>query len=71
MVATFRLLSLEGTVLGRARRELVAAELIAWQKPLYQVLALDDEPPRPRSRRTESEPLAIGQILSGLFRGNP
>jgi len=62
------LLSLEGPVLCGARQELMAADLIAWHKPLYQVLALDDEPPQPRAPRTESQPLAVGQILSAMMR---
>jgi hypothetical protein len=42
------LLGLEPGELPRARNELIAAQLIAFEKPLYQVLALDreDRPPR-------------------------
>ena len=36
-----RELSLPPERLARARRELLAAELIAWEAPLYQVLALE------------------------------
>ena len=57
-----RLLPLDGPALERARHELTAAQLIAYQKPLYQVLALD--PPRQELR----EPQTIGQILQGLER---
>jgi hypothetical protein len=42
-----RLLRLEHPALARARQELIAAGLIAWQPPLYQVLALDDPRPQP------------------------
>jgi hypothetical protein len=56
------LLPLDGPALLRARQELVAAQLIAYQKPLYQVLALD--PPRPAC----PEPQSIGQILQDLER---
>ena len=38
-----------------ARRELIEAQLIAFQKPLYQVLALEHAP---RSGRAGSDPLA-------------
>ncbi len=55
-------LPLDATSLGRARRELVTAKLIAYQKPLYQVLALD--PPRPAS----AEPTSLGQILRDMER---
>ena len=53
-----RLLPLDEASLSRARQELVAAQLIAYQKPLYQVLALDE----PRV----SEPQLIGELLPRL-----
>jgi len=57
-----RLLPLEIPALARARRELIATGLIAYQRPLYQVLALD--PPAPdRPRPAMSRPLRLGQIL--------
>lgn len=61
-VAISRLLPLDGPALLNARQELIAAQLIAYQKPLYQVLALD--PPR----EVCHEPQTIGQILQGLER---
>lgn len=60
--AISRLLPLDGPALERARQELIAAQLIAYQKPLYQVLALD--PPRQACH----EPQTIGQILEDLER---
>lgn len=63
-----RLLPLDVVALSRARRELIAAELIAYQKPLYQVLALGEGSGGRRSHRAASQPLAIGQILSTLTR---
>jgi len=56
------LLPLDGPALLRARQELVAAQLIAYQKPLYQVLALD--PPRPAC----PAPQTLGQILQEMER---
>lgn len=44
-----RLLSLDHATLARARQELISARLIAYQCPLYQVLALDPSPPSPPS----------------------
>ena len=41
-----RLLHLEHLALIRARQELINARLIAYQRPLYQVLALDPSPPQ-------------------------
>jgi hypothetical protein len=60
--AISRLLPLDAAALLSARQELIAAQLIAYQKPLYQVLALD--PPR----EVRQEPQTIGQILQGLER---
>ena len=57
--AICRLLPLDAAALARARQELIAAQLIAYQTPLYQVLALD--PPNPQRRG--GEPLPLGQIL--------
>jgi hypothetical protein len=64
-----QLLPLDAAALAAARRELVGAELIAYQKPLYQVLALDAPGPSgPGPRRGISRPLSIGQILAGMER---
>ena len=58
-----RLLPLSAEALPQIRRELVAAQLIAYQRPLYQVLALDA--PAGESQRN-NKPVAIGQLLNGL-----
>jgi len=58
--ALAELLPLDAPTLARARQQLVAVRLIAYQKPLYQVLALD--PPR-----TGGGPaLPLGQILQAM-----
>lgn len=51
------LLPLDGPALIRARQELLRARLIAYEKPLYQVLSLDQ--PAPRMGQTQS----MGEIL--------
>jgi hypothetical protein len=51
------LLHLDVDQLQRARRELLDAALIAYQAPLYQILALD--PPRTPLQ----QPLSLGEIL--------
>ena len=62
-----RLLPLDVAALASARQELIAAGLIAYQRPLYQVLALDA--PTPGSPRSGiSRPLSIGDILRGMER---
>ena len=62
-----RLLPLEEAALSRARRELLAARLVAYQKPLYQVLALD-VPAEGDRRPSAGQPLSLGQILRAMER---
>ena len=68
-----RYLSLAGSELERVRDELQRAELIAYRKPLYQVLDLapiQAPAQRPRSGRLHtSEPVSVGQVLQGLLAG--
>jgi hypothetical protein len=57
-------LSMDQHALQEARANLVRIGLIAWQKPLYQVLALDTakrEKQPPRSNM--DNPLSLGDIL--------
>jgi hypothetical protein len=54
-----RVLRLEPQTLRQARRELIDLGLIAYQKPLHQLLSLEGEPPAgspPRPSRDEPEP---------------
>jgi hypothetical protein len=78
-----RMLKLDPAGLAGARQELIAARLIAYQNPLYQVLALDagrppasgvalqpprqPEPPRPK----DGVPENLGQILRNLMEKSP
>jgi len=61
-----RLLPLDCGGLARARQELIAARLIAYQRPLYQVLALD----QPAPLRT-GEVMTLGQILQQAMERKP
>ena len=61
-----RLLPLDASGLARARQELLAARLIAYQRPLYQVLALD-EPAPPRT----GQAMTLGQILQQAMERKP
>lgn len=59
--------------LKKARCELIQVGLIAFEKPIYQVLALDNPDPliqqdRSLSRRTTG-PVAIGEILRRALGG--
>ena len=62
-----QLLPLDIPAVARARRELIAAGLIAYQAPVYQVLALDP-PAADGPRRAFSRPMNIGQILRAMER---
>ena len=59
-----RLLPLDAARLAGARQELIRARLIAYQKPLYQVLSLDPLACVPRSGTAQS----LGQILRQMER---
>ena len=58
-------LPLDEAAVIRARQELIAARLIAYQKPLYQVLSL--EPAQPRI----GKPLSLGEILQQVRERQP
>ena len=63
-------LSMDPHALQEARANLVRIGLIAWQKPLYQVLALDTakrEKPAPRSSMDHA--LGLGEILKMAREG--
>ena len=64
-------LKMEAVALSAARQQLVQADLIAYQKPLYQVLALPEDPKSsaastsPRSGQTQS----VADILRRALQG--
>jgi hypothetical protein len=63
-------LSMEESTLEQARRNLIRLELIAYRKPLYQVLALPAGPrPISTARVAADRPLAIGQIFKQILGG--
>ena len=59
-------LSMDSALLVRARNELIRVKLIAYRKPLCQVLSLE---PIKVVRPPLGEPLAVGQILKQLAGG--
>jgi len=63
-----RLLKLDLVQLAQARQQLVNAELLAYQKPLYQVLALPPVPEAPSSPRA-GQSLSAGDILRRALTG--
>lgn len=61
-------LSMNSVVLLRSRNELIRTKLIAYRKPLYQVLSL--APLKPVRSHLDA-PLGVGQILKQLAGGAP
>jgi hypothetical protein len=56
-------LSMDLLTLDKARENLIHIDLIAWQKPLYQVLALDFSSRQPPKRPVMNRPFSLGDIL--------
>ena len=63
-----RLLKLDPVQLAQARQQLVSADLLAYQKPLYRVLALPPAPEAPSSPRA-GQSLSAGDILRRALTG--
>ena len=63
-----RLLRMEPLQLADCRRQLMAADLLAYQKPLYQVLALPTATPAQAGPRT-GQLLSVGDILRRACTG--
>ena len=63
-----RMLKLDLIRLAQARQQLVSADLLAYQKPLYQVLALPPAPAAPSSPRA-GQSLSAGDILRRALTG--
>ena len=65
-----RLLRMDPLQLAGCRQQLAAANLVAYQKPLYQVLAL---PPAealvPAAQPRAGQPLSVGAILRRVCEG--
>jgi len=71
-----RYLELDAFMVGQARAELCKAALIAYRKPLYQILSLEPgtyrTPPVPQeapTRRGRSEMTSVGNVLRQAFGG--
>lgn len=64
-------LSMDETTLRGARQNLIHNGLIAWQKPLYQVLELDSAEKEACSctRPHMDKPLSLGEILQRAMGG--
>jgi hypothetical protein len=67
-------LSIDGAGLDQARQNLIELSLIAYKRPLYQVLALDEQSFYSRTNRDATSPgcpLPVGQVLKQLMEGAP
>ena len=65
-------LSMHQSTLNEARANLIRAGLIAWKKPLYQVLALDvSRIEKPALRANMGNALCLGDILKMAKEGTP
>ena len=62
-------LSMAQTMLESARRELVRVGLVCFEKPLYQVLALDRSAKQPE--RGLGGPMSLKEILASLQKVQP
>ena len=63
-----RHLAMDAVSLSAARQQLIQADLIAYRKPLYQVLSLPEESPQPASPRT-SQVQSVADILRRAMEG--
>ena len=67
-----RHLKMDPLQLAAARRQLVAADLLAYHKPLYQVLALPEllpAPPAPAVEPRAASARSVGDILRQVLEG--
>jgi len=64
-----RALKLDGIGLSRARRQLLEAELIAYQKPLYQVLGIVERSAASADRGAEGPTRSVADILRQTLGG--
>jgi hypothetical protein len=53
--------------LEQAREQLIAADVLAYEKPLYQVLDLPQPRPVVEPQTRCNEPLSAGQILQRIL----
>jgi len=64
-----RALKVDLPELSAARRQLIGADLIAYQKPLYQVLDLAEAPKASASTSTEGQARTVADILRQALGG--
>jgi hypothetical protein len=62
-------LSMDAVTMENARQNLIHIGLIAWQRPLYQVLSLERSFKQPVARSVMDKPLSLGDILKQAIGG--
>jgi len=62
-----QILSMDQMEFENARTEIINHNMIAWKKPLYQVLSL--EPPKGNKKRSGNEMTGIADILKSAWEG--
>ena len=62
-----RRLNMDQMALSASRQQLVQAGLIAYEKPLYQVLSLESRP----AGASRSGPVSVGELLRQALGGQP
>lgn len=68
-VSLARALKVDPLKLSAARRQLIDADLIAYQKPLYQVLDLAEKSVAPSQQSTEGPARSVADILRQALGG--
>jgi hypothetical protein len=61
-------LTMDLSTLDEARQDLIAARLIAYEKPIYQVLSLDPSVDYPE-RTPLDQPVSVAQIFKHMMGG--
>ncbi len=66
-------LRMDGATLAQARTNLIRADLIAWRKPIYQVLSLDGSAQESTNRESDftAASVHVKQILKKLRGARP
>jgi hypothetical protein len=67
--AVGQLLSMDEAGVQRGRSELIRAGLIAYEKPLYQVLSLDPRPGQPAAAARGNRCASLGEVLRAAIGG--
>ncbi len=66
-VSIIQRLNMDDHTLAQARLELIRSGLIAWQKPMYQVLGLQ-APSADMPKRSSTQPQLLGHIFKQIIK---